>query len=110
MGAFDSSNEGVVGVDTPVMTVAINNLEDVKTNLTTWNNQLVELRDLVIADWFGGAAEQFTGSYEALAEAMNLMVNCALQLQNTSQDTVDLYTKGDQVVSDQVYAAMRVMG
>ena len=107
MGSFDASKEGTVGVDNAVMSVAVNNLDEIKQQFTTWNGQLVDLRDLVIADWFGGAAEQFTGSYEALAEAMTLMIDCAMALRNFSQDAMDLYTRGDEAVADTVYTALK---
>ena len=110
MSGFDALNENSVGVDGGTMNVAITNLDDIKTQFTNWNNQLVGLRDQVINDWLGGASEQFTASYEALAEAMMRMISCAEGLRNFSQTTVDSYSTGDEAVREEVAAKLNLNG
>lgn len=108
MGEFDALKEGTVGVDGATMNVAITNLDDIKTEFTNWNTQLVELRDLVVSDWLGGASDQFTSSYAQLADTMNRMIDCAMALRDYSQDSVNLYTAGDNAVSEEVAVALAI--
>lgn len=108
MGVFDSSKEGVVGIDGALVNSAVTNLEDSANNLTQWNNELVELRDLVANEWYGGASDQFKGSYEQLAMTMQQMITAARVLRDFSQTTADSYAKGDSDVSDMVGMALRI--
>lgn len=108
MVGFDATNENAKGVDSPVMMVAIDNLDQAKEQFTIWNNNLVELKDLVVADWLGGASEQFEGSYQALADTMYQMINYAMQLRDISQESVELYGAGDNGVAEDVYSALKI--
>ncbi len=109
-GDFDATRDGTVGVDGGTMSIAVGNLDDMKTQFTTWNAQLIELRDQVVNDWLGGAAEQFSQSYEALAEAMYLMIYCAEGLRDHSQNTIDVYSIGDEAVREEVARALGLNG
>ena len=102
MGVFDSSKEGVVGIDGALVNSAVTNLEDSANNLTQWNNELVE------NEWYGGASDQFKGSYEQLSMTMQQMITAARVLRDFSQTTADSYAKGDSDVSDMVGMALRI--
>lgn len=101
-------DEDLKGVDGVKMSSAVEELDSNAQNLTSWNDSLLELRDLVISDWLGGAAEQFQGSYQTLYDTMMLMVDCAKTLANTSQDSIDAYTAGDDAVQQMVEEALRI--
>ncbi len=102
-------NESVVGVDTGIMSVAINDLGDLKTAFFNWNDQLETLRDLVVKDWYGGASDQYVESYAKLTETMQQMIKLAENLQAMSQDTVDIYTAMDDSTKQAVYEALNII-
>ena len=105
---FDAKKEGVVGIDGTHIKNAIEGLDAVEQKLRSWNSDLVELRDLVVNEWYGGASDQFRGSYEALADTMEQMIYCAKVLREFSEDTAHGYGKVDDVVSDKVGMALRI--
>ena len=106
MGDFDATREDAFGVKKDTMLVSITNLDDLKIALDEWNIQLLELRDLVIADWYGNASDQFQESYDQLANTMFNMIHYAMLLRDYSIDTVELYSNGDHDVSEDVYIAL----
>ena len=109
-GQFDATREDTVGVDGGTMKVAVGNLEDMKSEFTGWNNQLIDVRDQVINDWLGGAADQFTASYQQLADAMYNMIHYAECLRDHSQDSIDAYSVADAATQENVARVLSLNG
>ncbi len=110
MGDLDVTKEGNVGVEGGKMSVAITNLEDLKGYFTTWNTQLLDLKDLVIADWFGGAADEFQSSYDKMTDTMLRMIDAAGVLRDIANATVEGYGYGDETITDDVHTIMSGFG
>lgn len=107
---FESTKEGLVGVSVDMLAKSVLSLEDAEKAFRQWNNELVELRDLVAAEWCGGTADQFRGSYDQLAWSMEQMISCAKAFRDFSELSKDSFCKADNVESENVAMALRMNG